>query len=192
MTMNNRGMMVLFEGQDRCGKGTQINKLYKRLASKGIPTHIAHYSNPGIKDVKECISWSWKVYEQMFVLGAILTSSNAWFIADRAHLGEWVYGKKYRKYDADFIWNIERHLPQEWLEDNVVLIVFTDATRNLTARDDGLSHSSKPEDMDWERERFKDAFNRSAIRKKLYIDIDGKSIEQVELEIKDFLERNQP
>ena len=181
-------MNVLFEGPDNCGKGTQIELLRNRLAKLDQPVHIIHYS--GFKLPKEeCIAYSKKLYAEMFRLMAVNSSSDPKVVSnlifDRAHLGEYVYGKIYRDYDADWIFNLEQTY-LKFIFPEPRLIVFVDSPEKLIARDDGLSFSTEMDKKTYEVQRFIEAYEKSNLKKCL-INIGNKDIATVEKEVIHFL-----
>lgn len=185
-------MVIYVEGPDNVGKGTQISNMVKEFAALGEMSMWWHYSNFGIKDVDECMEYSEDAYWEMFTQANYMNLGGTNIICDRAHLGEWVYGKKYRNYDADFIWKVEEDMIDEcevggakWSHN--YLLVFIDEPENLIARDDGLSFSTALEDKRWEVDRFVDAFRRSKISNKVLVNISGKTPEKVWSEVKKFL-----
>jgi hypothetical protein len=174
-------MQVIFEGLDRCGKDTQINKFINNHRDL---FHVLKYSSLPFKDSNE---YSIKLYEKMFEL---LQSTDHNFICNRAHLGETVYAPIYRGYDnSDIIFEKEKL----YLSDlsDVWLIVFVDEAQNLFLRDDGLGLSSSIEDIDEEKLAFELAFERSSIKNKLLINIDKKSPHDVEVMINNFINGQQ-
>lgn len=187
-------MIVIAEGPDNSGKSTQLQRVQQRLAKKGKPTHYLHYSAFKLPK-EECIAYSKKVYEGAFQLIDNAISLGQSLIFDRLTGGEWVYGKIYRDYDAEYIYELEDEYIRS-VDQNLkhtYLIVFTDKAENLITRDDGLSYTS---DMGWnmamqkkeyELARFYDFFLRSLIKNKLYLPITGLDPDQVEERIVNFL-----
>ena len=164
-------MHIIFEGIDNVGKTTQIQKIQKYLYDK--PIHKLHYSN--FKDLnKNILDYSKQVYNQMVDL---LNNDKYNLILDRAHLGEYVYGKKYRNYtdeECEYVFELEKKIKCD-----VRLIVLIDSSNGSLLRDDGLSLSIKKIDRLEEIERFKIAFKKSNIKNKILIDIKNKSINDV-------------
>lgn len=181
-------MIIFVEGPDNVGKGTQITNIYKNVANNGDFPFWGHYANYGVPS-QLAVPYAKSAYWGMFDLAFNIQSRGHVPIFDRAHLGEWVYGKKYRKYDATFIWDLEKEFANDYITwwHKTYLIVFTDNPENLIKRDDGLSFSKDLLDKNWEVERFEDAYNRSIITNKILINIDSKNPEQVWSEVKEFL-----
>lgn len=159
------------------------------MAIKKQTVHVVHYS--GFKLPKEeCILYSTTLYGEMFAQMVEAQMGSGGFrniIFDRAHLGEWVYGKIYRDYDADWIYYLEEMYLPYMTFDPPKLIVFVDRPENLIARDDGLSYSIELDKKRFEVDRFIDAYDRSTFQHKLLIDIEGHDADAVESMVSDFL-----
>jgi hypothetical protein len=95
---------------------------------------------------------------------------------DRLHLSEVVYGNKYRKYNCDHVYKIEKNVAKY---DNVYLLTFIDEVENLIRRDDGLGFTSEPTEIRDETLRFVGAHNDSSIKNKKIININDMSIPTV-------------
>lgn len=182
--------IVIFEGPDNVGKGTQISKCWKKVANSvdeyGYPFWW-HYANFGIEDNERCKEQSALIYTSMFRSLFLENMRGNTILVDRSHLGEWVYGYIYRNYEAEFIWSIEEMFNQSKLWDSVYLITFIDEPENLIKRDDGLSFSTDLEKKKLEVARFVDAHERSRIVNKCLIDIKGKDETEVWKKIEKFV-----
>lgn len=174
-------LSILCEGPDNTGKSTQIRNIIDHFVNvQFIPGHFSNVRS--LNTPESVIGYSIELYNNMFNA----TKHNS-FIFDRAHLGEYVYGKIYRDYNADYIFSLE-HKHKCSTRDDICLILFIDTPENLIARDDGLSFSIDPGVKKYEIERFVEAFNRSEIKHKILIDINGLSEEGVFKKVKEFLE----
>jgi thymidylate kinase len=180
---------VIIEGLDRTGKTTQIINLWTHLNNiypdgcniiRGdkmnelvvTPAHkylYAHSINLSFRNM----------------LNVRKYGLNGIRIYDRLHLSEIVYGQKYRKYDTDRIYEIEKEVSEL---DDVYLILLVDEVDNLIKRDDGLGFTSNADDIKDEYEQFTNAFNDSHIKNKLIININNKNIETVFSEILTFIQ----
>ena len=176
-------MIVLIEGLDRCGKDTQISNLKSHF--KNIQFHEMHYSAIKGLTPEECISYSKKLYNEMFELCAYGLETNKSFIFNRAHLGEMVYGKIYRNYEGDYIYDIEKDFKN--ILDKIYLILLVDEANNCIERDDGLSFSIDKVKKEYEKDRFELAYEKSNIKNKILININKKDPEGVFNDIKNFL-----
>lgn len=165
------------EGVDNSGKTTQIKLLMKHLIAK--PTHVIHYSNiPGLNK-EECINFSKILYHDMFQLMFDAYKHDRNLIFDRAHLGEFVYSPIYRGYNGEYIYDIEKQWYKNEFWNYVYLFVFIDKPENLISREDGLSFSTELEKKNQEIHNFKEAFDKSKIKKKFLLNIHGFSPKEV-------------
>jgi len=172
-------MIIIFEGMDRTGKDTQIKLLQKYLLDK--PQVIYHYQKIDGIDNNICKKYSKLLYKDMFKI--INTNKNKrHIIFNRAHLGELVYGKIYRKYNANYLHKLEAKIKDI---NNIYLIVLTSDNNKL---EDGNSLSNgEIKLINKEKELFINTFNNSNIKNKILIDINDKSIEDINKEILYFL-----
>lgn len=177
---------IIFDGMDNCGKGTQIDKLKPYLYNN--PLHILHYTNfPGIKNKNDCLNYSYKVFEQS--ISFLNTNTKTNIIYDRSYLDEYIYGQLYRNYTKDEAIkqiSVEKLLN---IDNNLYLIMLVDTDiNNLIKREDNKSQSgAKEELLKREYQLFKEVFNLSNIKQKIFIDIKNKSINDVHNIIKQFL-----
>lgn len=175
-------MVIIIEGIDRVGKDTQI-KLIKNIFSKRT-FHTFHYSTPPkILSSSEQKDYSYKLYKQMFDI--IYQNPRIDFIFNRSHLGEYVYAQKYRNYSGEYVWNLE-HIYMKREDQYLILLVNSDI-QSLIDREDSDSLSNNRKDIEYELNRFKEAFERTKIKNKILIDVAGLSIDEVHSKIKEFL-----
>ena len=171
---------IIIEGLDNCGKTTQIKNLVNFY--NHIPYHVVHYSALKHDSTEDCIKYNKQLY---FELINMASSFNCIF--DRSHLGDWVFGYIYRKYDPSYIFDIE--IQNHDLLDNISMIVFVDEPENAIARDDGLSFSIDLKQKQLEKDRFEEAYELSNIKNKTLININGLCEEAVFSKIAYFLEK---
>ena len=176
-------MVIVCEGLDRVGKGTQIQRIKRHLEEKGSLCHVLHYSNIKGSDVEKR---SKEYYRQMFDI--MRYSFNRFnLILDRAHLGEFVYSPLYRNYDGSYIFDLEKNYLLHDTYNGTKLIVFIDEAENLVHREDGFSFSKDIEKKKEEIRRFDEAYDKSALNK-LLININGHDENAVwEKFVKDFV-----
>jgi thymidylate kinase len=177
-------MIIIFEGPDRVGKDTQIKMIQSYYI--GCKFHILKYSD--IKGLSGGLSekYNTQYYNEMFEL----LSNNAEydFICNRSHLGEYVYAPLYRGYSGNFVFDIEEDFKLCEFFNYINLITLIDTPENLVNREDGESLSDNILNKQKEIQRFKEATEKSKITKKIIININNKSKEQVHKEIIKFLE----
>lgn len=157
-------MIVLFEGLDRCFKSSAIEQLRTEIKTPFI--FYTHCGKPPA-DVKPK-EWSKEFYDfYLENLSEIVTYyQDGTVLSDRSHIGETVYGPMFRKYNADYIWDLEdSYINEDWY-----LILFTDSTENLISRSDGKSLEKNGQQIDEVRTRFLESFQKSSIPNKLHID----------------------
>ena len=182
--------MVLFiEGCDNVGKSTQIAKIKKYVEEKyRIPVHLMHYTNFS-KEISpnEIRNLSEKLYSQMFDI--VNTHENeCLIICDRSHIGEAVYSPIYRKYDGDYVFEIEKKFMKANADFRGGRLLFIDNPKELINRDDGKSFSIDYETKKNEVERFLQAFDKSSLYKK-FIDLKGRNAEEIfEQEVLSFVD----
>lgn len=161
--------IIIIEGPDNCGKDTLINKLkdyYRdvRVLHAGIPTSdnlFEFYYNGLIHDT---------------IAGYYDNSINA-VIHNRSIYGEYVYGPKYRHESKELIESLIHKLEVGQLRTfipsrNLYFILLTSSSSDLLVKnDDGLSYSSKKNDIEDELQAFNDIFDKSIIenKKKVFV-----------------------
>lgn len=177
-------MFIILCGLDRCGKSTISKMIQNRLYSQSLrPVLCTHYSN--IKSTKYSVR---EVSEAHYHGGFELIKqsiNDRHVIFDRFHLGEYVYSPLYRGYDGSYVFDLEKQY-KDFLS-TTYLITLTDSYENLIKRDDGLSHSTNKADMDNERNRFIEAHNKSIIKNKLHVDLEGLTEKLVQQKVLDFI-----
>ena len=110
------------------------------------------------------------MYDDMFKMMIGLKDSEISLIFNRSHLGETVYSPLYRDYSGDYIFDIEKEYVND-LKDKLYLITLVGDPNIIQKRDDGLSHSSKLEDIQREVNLFTTAHRKSNIKNKILINI---------------------
>jgi len=166
-------MIYIFEGIDRVGKSTQINKLFKKIANRGHGRPLMiHCANFGIGDKVRSETYS-KMYYYKFLKDIIRLSDRDIYdvILDRSHIGEAVYGPMYRDSDGEYVFDFEKEIFSERDLESTYLITLIDSPENAIERDDGLSFSTDLHLKKEEIHLFKCAHNDSHIKNKLLIDI---------------------
>jgi len=174
-----KNKIIIFEGIDNVGKSTQIKLIEQHLAkTTNMPSLKLHFS--GVKDIIDKDYYK-RQYIDFFEIINSIEYSHCHLIADRSHIGEFVYGEKYRKYDGSYVFDIENNIENF---DNLYLIILVDTSLKCIDREDGFSYTIDPTEKNVEIKRFKKAYDYTNIKKKIVIDIKNKSIEEVFIEIK--------
>jgi len=101
-----------------------------------------------------------------------------------------VYGKIYRNYDSNWIFNMEKSFAFDKKTD--IFLVLLDADAEFTLQnDDGLSFTTNLERRKYEIQRFHEVFDKSNIRNKIKIkvniDSSFKNIEDIHEELLNFI-----
>ena len=176
-------MVIFLDGEDRCSKDTLIEKLRSVIVNPKI--QVMHESKPP-RDV-DYLNWATRHYDFM-LRQARDNSVNNVLIYNRCHLGEVVWGPKYRGYDAEFIFEMERHYLSH-IED-AYLILLTDSADRLMARDDGKSLTESITELDDVRREFTHAFDKSCIKNKMHIRLEEVAFEDVFDVVLNFIARS--
>lgn len=176
---------IIIEGQDRCGKDTQIGLIQKRFKNETF--HVFHYSKVPFSTKEDHISYNHRLYKDMFAVMFENLGAERNFIFNRSHLGESVYSPRYRDYSGDYIFDIEKDYV-EILKDQLIMIVLVNTPDILLKREDGQSLANVTEDLVYEREAFIRSHDISKILHKKVIECGSKSIEEIHNEITEFIQ----
>lgn len=166
----------LIEGIDRLGKSTLVNGI---LNTEGYNL-VIHYDKPLDLNYYKCDDMhgffcdpekdtpngrkKQFMTDLNHVMFQMIQNLNAPIIFDRAHLGETVYAPLYRKYDGDYVFDIEK----AYQTDSARLILLISSNLDMIT-DDGLSFD--PANKLIEQQRFLRAFSLSQIKDKIIIDV---------------------
>ena len=176
---------IIIEGTDNTGKDTQQNLIIEKV--NNLVFQKLHYSSLPFKDDKEKhISYSRKMYDDMFQLMMMSKDKDINIIFNRSHLGETVYSPLYRGYSGDYVLDIEKKYTKALRED-LYLITLTNNPHTILKRDDGKSFYGNEEEVKAEVDGFKRAHRLSTIKNKLHIDVGTMSAIEVSNIIIDFL-----
>ncbi|MAO20172.1 MAG: hypothetical protein CMJ25_05415 [Phycisphaerae bacterium] len=176
---------IIIEGTDNTGKDTQQNLIIKKV--NDLVFQKLHYSSLPFKDDKEKhISYSQKLYDDMFKLMIASKDKDINIIFNRSHLGESVYSPLYREYSGDYVFDIEKRYVKQ-LREELYLITLTNDPHTILKRDDGLSFYGNEEEVKAEIDGFNRAHRLSKIKNKLKIHLGTMSAEEVSNIIIDFL-----
>jgi thymidylate kinase len=178
---------IIIEGMDRCGKDTQIALIQKKFKDETF--HVFHYAKVPFKTKGDHLSYNQRLYRDMFTMMFENQGSDRNFIFNRSHLGESVYSPKYRDYDGDYVFDIEKSFA-ETLKDQLILIVLVNVPDILMSRDDGNSLSNKREDISYERSAFIRGYGLSSIRNKKLIECGERNIDTIHQEIIEFIQKS--
>lgn len=157
---------------DNCLKDTLIQRIRTHLSPK---TQVLKFSNPP-KLIKEPEEFQKIHFQDMFdLIELTLSHGSRNLILNRAHLGEYVYSPIYRGYDGSWIFDMEESFLNntEKYGDKIRLFLLYDSdNEQLGYREDGKSFSKlNNKRLDFERKRFKLAFEECKIPKKFKFDL---------------------
>ena len=176
---------IIIEGTDNTGKDTQQNLIIEKI--NNLVFQKLHYSSLPFKDDKEKhISYSQKMYDDMFKLMMMSKDKNINLIFNRSHLGETVYSPLYREYSGDYVFDIEKNYVNK-LRQELYLITLTNDPHTILKRDDGKSFYGNEEEVKAEVDGFNRAHRLSKIKNKLLLHIGTMSANEVSNIIIDFL-----
>ncbi len=176
---------IIIEGTDNTGKDTQQNLIIEKV--NNLVFQKLHYSSLPFRGVKELhISYSQKLYDDMFKLMMASKDNDINIIFNRSHLGESVYSPLYREYSGDYIFDIEKKYVNS-LRKELYLITLTNDPHTILKRDDGKSFYGNEEEVKAEVDGFNRAHRLSKIKNKLLLNIGTMSAEEVSNIIIDFL-----
>lgn len=186
---------IIIEGCDRVGKDTLISW----LCSQSNNYTVRHFTKPKGNTNQERIDFQKKDFENEFSLSFDRTKPNYtsqpndMYIWNRSHIGEYVYGQMYRKYDPLWIFEIEKKFNFDMMDDVYLILLYADPDF-LIEREDGNSLSTKLEDREKEISLFLEAIDKSHIKNKLTIKVnegnDYISKESIQLKVHNFLQLN--
>lgn len=142
-----KNRILIFEGIDRCGKTTQIEKLEQYLSKLGYSPHVFHHGKPffGTKE------YSTSYYIQEFYNYKILftESEQNVILLDRSFLGEFVWAL-YRDYSGleSFTEILSSQVFSEWLIFYTKFFFFYDNYVSYSERDDNDSMFKTKKEFD--------------------------------------------
>lgn len=169
--------LIIIEGSDNTGKSTQANLIIKNLKDRVFQK--LHYSSLPFKDdVGLHVTYSTRLYDDMFKLMIALRDNDINAIFDRSHLGESIYSPLYRQYSGDYVFDIEEKYVNE-LKKNLFLITLVNEPSTILRRDDGLSFYKNEEGVRAEVDGFIRAHRKSKIKNKLLLNVGTMSADEV-------------
>ncbi|WP_407305333.1 hypothetical protein [Acinetobacter sp.] len=157
------------EGLDRLGKSTLIEGIKQKLGF----FQVIHFGKPERLDAYKgsVASIPAEADPQLYNYQAVgfrnsmkLSQSGARIIFDRWHLGEAVYAPLYRKYDGDYVFDMEIrfNLDQTNMVRLILLVEDFDVSRHFISDGDSFDDTKRQE----EQSLFIEAFNKSHVRDK--------------------------
>ena len=168
--------LLIIEGPDRCGKNTLI----KNLTSQAENFVVRHFGSVKGESDMEKRNFQFQFFKKEFELASLRPRfempdkerypRDIW-IWNRAHLGEFVYGKMYRDTNPEeWVMKMESMFGMD-IDPSVHLLLLTADPEFLCKRDDGLSFTAEADKKAKEIESFKQAFNLSKIMNKKILNV---------------------
>lgn len=168
--------LLIIEGPDRCGKNTLI----KNLTSQAENFVVRHFGSVKGENDMEKRNFQFQFFKKEFELASLRSRfempdkerypRDIW-IWNRAHLGEFVYGKMYRDTNPEeWVMKMESMFAMD-IDPSVHLLLLTADPEFLCKRDDGLSFTAEVDKKAKEIESFKQAFNLSKIMNKKILNV---------------------
>ena len=174
--MENKKIILSFEGPDNVGKGTQVKKVVEHF--KTINFVCLYDSLKAGESDEEKVDYGKKREEVYFNVRNYLWEQNLPQINDRSHYSEYAY-RMFRNSDKiDDLLELEKKYIN--LSDDYLTLIFVDNPENISKRDDGES-AYKAEDLKSiseliDRFRF---ISEKSIFENYIIDINGKDEDEV-------------
>jgi hypothetical protein len=168
--------LLIIEGPDRCGKNTLITN----LVSQAENSVIRHFGSAKGKDDSEKRDHQFNFFQKEFQLAAnrqLFANPDTeryprdLWIWNRAHLGEFVYGKIYREtHPEEWVFQLEKRWGFD-IDNSIYLLLLAAPSEFLCSRDDGKSFSANVEKRQDEQQRFFEAFEKSSILNKMVLNV---------------------
>lgn len=189
MTLQNKKIIIAFDGPDNVGKGTQISLLRKWL--KHIPFILTDLNRPLGDSDADKIAYGLKASENHLAAKHTIWKQGIPQIADRMHYTEYAYSMLRGGHNIDTILELEERFIE--MKPDFFTIIFIDKVENISARDDGKSDFDVNNHN--EIQNINDRF--SEISKKSHFDnfiinIHNKDIQVVQGEVKSILLKKFP
>lgn len=152
----------VIEGIDGLGKSTFINAIKNTYGFY----HYIHYEKPQALEVYDNDLFRYQSHSFHFGF-ELLEQKQVKCIFDRFHLGELVYAPRYRGYDGEYVFSMERdYKVEKWSHVKLILLVTSNWSHIV---DDGLSFDFSAKEQ--EQEDFVRAIQQSQFANRQIIDI---------------------
>lgn len=172
--------IIIIDGPDNVGKGTQIKRLRRWLSH--IPFCIFNLDSPvgSNLDVKE--TYGIKAVHNQCKSLQLSWEHNIPCIVDRAWPSEYAYSILRKKHGIKTMLDIEEHYRA--IQQNTHIIIFIDEVRNIQERDDGMSNYNAEDlkEIQLVVDRFT-TFSEHSTFSTTLININGNNADTVEQEV---------
>lgn len=189
MNIENKKIIIAFDGPDNTGKNTQIELLRKWLSH--IPFVITDLDKPYGENDSQKITYGLAAIDNLLHAQKIMHDSKIPQISNRMHYTEYAYSFLRGGHAIETILGLEEKYKD--IKDNFFTFVFVDHVENLTKRDDGLSiyDDADIDAISIINERFIEIAEQSTFNN-MVINIHDKNIESVKSEIQKILSEKFP
>lgn len=168
--------LLIIEGPDRCGKNTLI----KNLTSQSENYVVRHFGKAEGETDFEKRDFQFQFFKKEFELASTRHRfdmpdkerypRDIW-IWNRAHLGEFVYGKMYREtHPEEWVMQMESLYGMD-IDPSIYLLLLTADPEFLCKNDDGQSFSAEIGKKTSELHQFDIAFDKSRIMNKMKLNV---------------------
>ena len=168
--------LLIIEGLDRCGKNTLI----RNLTAQSENYVVRHFGSAKGVDDFEKRDHQFQFFKKEFTLASLRNQfsmsdktrypKDIW-IWNRAHLGEFVYGKMYRETNPEeWVMQLETMFGMD-IDPSIYLLLLTAEPEFLCKNDDGESFTTDVNKKKLEIENFELAFNKSKIINKMKLNV---------------------
>ncbi len=183
--MEEKNIILAFDGPDNVGKSTQIKKVRKYF--KNLPFVVLNLEAPVGENNEERLNYGLENMEKYFELILSAREKNIPVILDRCHFSEYAYSFLRGGHKIEKILKLEKKF--EELKENLIIFTFIDEAENIIKRDDGLSafDPEKKEEVEKIINNFKE-ISRKSLFQNFLMNIRGEDEEKVFKEIIDRLE----
>lgn len=184
MQLQNKKIIIAFDGPDNVGKGTQIGLLRKWL--KHIPFVLTNLDRPHGSTDDEKINYGLQASKNHLVAKMAIWEKGIPQIVDRMHYTEYAYSVLRGGHTIKTILELENEFKD--LKDDLFTIIFIDKVENISARDDGKSvyKANDYQNITKITNRFIEIAEKSLFNNKV-INIHNKNILTVENEVQSIL-----
>ena len=173
--------LLIIEGPDRCGKNTLI----KNLTGQAENFVVRHFGSAKGDSDYEKRDFQFQFFKKEFSLAGLRPQfampdkdryPNDIWIWNRAHLGEFVYGKLYRQTNPEnWVMKMETMFGMD-IDPSIYLLMLKAPAEFLCKNDDGLSFTNEVKKKEEELLNFQQAFYDSKIMNKKILDVtDGEN-----------------
>ena len=167
--------LIIIEGIDRVGKDTLIKGLFDTITENKQNIIYRHFKSPLGDTDEDKIFYQKESFKREFDFylsikhNGYLNKDNV-FVWNRSHIGEYVYGKMYRNYNPDWIYDLEQLYMVDYNIEIYLILLKADA-QFACDNDDGNSFTKELDKKQMEIDLFEEAFRKSLIKNKITIKV---------------------